>query len=75
MTRLLNIILLGATVASVTNAQGRIFYFSLPSTENEVKYLDERLTVIDFWATWCQPCIRSLPSLVELSEEFGRRDA
>lgn len=30
----------------------------------------EKLTVIDFWATWCKPCIKSIPKLVELSDEF-----
>lgn len=30
----------------------------------------ETLTVIDFWATWCKPCIKSIPKLVEISEEF-----
>ncbi len=30
----------------------------------------ERLTVIDFWATWCKPCIKSIPKLVEISEEL-----
>ena len=26
--------------------------------------------MIDFWATWCQPCIRSLPLLNELAVGF-----
>ncbi|GAB5410018.1 MAG: hypothetical protein BalsKO_23830 [Balneolaceae bacterium] len=30
----------------------------------------DQLTVIDFWATWCKPCIKSLPKLVEISDEF-----
>jgi len=35
---------------------------------NEIK--GEKLTVLDFWATWCGPCIKSIPELVKLSEEF-----
>lgn len=48
--------------------------FRLRDLENQWKeYTDvkgNQLTVIDFWATWCQPCVRSIPLLVELSEEF-----
>ncbi len=25
--------------------------------------------MIDFWATWCQPCIRALPKLEQLARE------
>lgn len=29
-----------------------------------------QLTVVDFWATWCQPCVRSIPLLSELEKEY-----
>lgn len=28
------------------------------------------LIVLDFWATWCKPCLKSIPKLVELSQKF-----
>ncbi len=37
-------------------------------TYEEVK--GETLTIIDFWATWCQPCLRSIPELNDLYLEF-----
>lgn len=30
----------------------------------------KQLTVIDFWATWCKPCLASIPKINELSKEF-----
>lgn len=30
----------------------------------------EELTVVDFWATWCKPCVTSIPKLNGLYEEF-----
>ena len=38
---------------------------------NQVK--GEKLTVIDFWATWCKPCVKSIPKLVEMADEFENR--
>src|SRR5438045_1418159 len=33
-------------------------------------YRDDRLYVIEFWATWCGPCIAAMPHLSELSEKY-----
>ena len=41
------------------------------TTYQEVK--GENLTVIDFWATWCQPCLRSIPEINNLYINFQDR--
>jgi thiol-disulfide isomerase/thioredoxin len=30
----------------------------------------EKLTLIDFWATWCKPCIKAIPGLNEIYKEY-----
>ncbi len=30
----------------------------------------EKLTIIDFWATWCKPCLAAIPKISKLSHEF-----
>lgn len=33
--------------------------------------LKGKYTVIDFWGTWCAPCIDALPDLISLNEKYG----
>ena len=33
--------------------------------------VDKKLLVIDFWATWCGPCVASIPHMNELSKKFA----
>jgi peroxiredoxin len=30
-----------------------------------------KLLVLNFWATWCPPCVEEMPSLVEFQREFA----
>ena len=60
----------------VLSAFGReIPEFHLNDTENRIRDYSEvkgeKLTVIDFWATWCKPCIRSIPELVKIEKSFS----
>lgn len=33
-----------------------------------------KVVILDFWATWCPPCRKGIPDLVELKNEFKNED-
>jgi thiol-disulfide isomerase/thioredoxin len=35
--------------------------------------LDADLVLLDFWGTWCGPCLKAIPELVDLQAEYGPR--
>jgi thiol-disulfide isomerase/thioredoxin len=42
----------------------------LDGTLLKLSDLRGRVIVLDFWATWCGPCVASLPKITDLGQEF-----
>ena len=34
------------------------------------KQLNGKMVLLNFWATWCKPCIKEMPSFTELQEKY-----
>lgn len=47
--------------------------FSLKDTSGNLRKLSEwnnNVLVINFWATWCKPCVKEIPHFVQLQEKY-----
>lgn len=48
--------------------------FTLPNLDGEDVTLSELLedgpVIVDFWATWCKPCIKAFPDLQEVFDKY-----
>jgi thiol-disulfide isomerase/thioredoxin len=65
---------LAAGTAWAVNEGEKAPDFTLPAAEggSPVKLSDYRgkVVLLDFWTTWCAPCIKALPELEELSRKL-----
>ncbi|MGM0677600.1 MAG: TlpA family protein disulfide reductase [Pseudomonadota bacterium] len=47
--------------------------FKLPDMDGESRHIsewDDRVVLVNFWATWCPPCRKEMPLFVEIQEEY-----
>jgi peroxiredoxin len=61
----------------ITLADDVLPAFSFPDTEEKTHSISEwsgKTLVINFWATWCQPCLKEIPEFVQLQNQFAAKN-
>lgn len=51
--------------------------FSLKTPTGETVTLESlkgKLVLVDFWATWCVPCVKAMPDMQKLQEKYAAKD-
>ena len=61
---------------SAGSAGGAAFRFSTTDLDgnevtSEALFKNAKVTVVNLWATWCGPCVRELPELEKLRQDYA----
>ncbi len=59
------------TIANNTSSAPKTIFFDIGGKELTLSDFNGRLTLVNFWATWCAPCRKEMPSLEVLSNQIG----
>ena len=59
------------TMASKTEVAPRFVVDGFRGGEIRLDELDGQVIYLDFWASWCGPCVKSFPFMEELQQTYG----
>ena len=59
----------GLTVVYKSPAAPRLRLQSLAARQYDLSQMKGRVVVVNFWATWCPPCIEELPTIQDLWDD------
>jgi peroxiredoxin len=66
------------TEAPQNTAVPRFFALSLPDSNSQMQNMAQwkgKHLVVNFWATWCGPCVEEMPELSSLQTEIAQKNA
>lgn len=46
----------------------------IPELERIINNPDDRIHVLNFWATWCGPCVREFPLFEKVAKEYNNKN-
>lgn len=68
--RILLTAIISVTISLASLPAQKIEKIGIPELEKILASPADELHVINFWATWCPPCVTELPYFEELSKEY-----
>lgn len=72
MKQMIQYIVIGLLVSYplLVNSQSFKVYNSFDDFEPLLEQKNDTLYVINFWATWCDPCVKELPDFQQVNQKF-----
>lgn len=67
-----------AALASTGDDRSQVTAFVFRSLDDSTRYISNatvagKVYLVDFWATWCPPCVAALPDMEKIYEEYHPR--
>jgi thiol-disulfide isomerase/thioredoxin len=59
--------------ASAQDTAPELALKDLSGTEQKLADYKGKVIILNFWATWCAPCRKEMPSLVKLQADYGSK--
>ncbi|HPN18351.1 MAG TPA: thioredoxin domain-containing protein [Chitinophagales bacterium] len=54
-------------------AQNSVPVFDFTKYENRILHKNDTLYIVNFWATWCKPCIEELPIFEKVAQTYTQQ--
>ncbi|WP_231481196.1 TlpA disulfide reductase family protein [Sediminibacter sp. Hel_I_10] len=61
-----------ANVSSSEIATDSLEVYDFNGLEKYLNRSDDKIYVVNFWATWCAPCVKELPYFEQLNVEYAK---
>jgi len=71
--RLALVALLLLAAVPTAGAEGRLRPVTAPEFSAILTAARGKVVVLNLWATWCTPCLKEIPDLIQLEQELGAR--
>ena len=77
LTKILSVLVI-SLLANANISASETVDFTLPDLDGKNRSLSEfrgKWVVVNYWATWCPPCLTEIPELVDFHEEHKDKNA
>ena len=61
--------LVSFSICCTSNAE-QLEVYDFDGIEHYLKQSDDKVYVVNFWATWCAPCVKELPYFEQIQQDF-----
>ncbi|MBO6879115.1 MAG: redoxin domain-containing protein [Winogradskyella sp.] len=62
------------SVTQITNSDFDLKVYDYDGLEPLINKKDDKVHVVNFWATWCAPCVKELPHFETINKDYKDKD-